>query len=135
MSNMSVPSLTDKDVIDRLEKQRQNFTGGPFALTVEQQSNLRTYSSLVDAAKVTRNTPKRRMQVFLQDVWNFDEGVYLLCALSTTMPELRKLQSTSYLVSISQWWKDKDHPRGIATVKAQYQRFLPSATGLSILLG
>jgi hypothetical protein len=132
---MSVPPLTDKDVIDRLEEQRQNFTGGPFAFTVEQQSNLRTYSSLVDAAKVTRNTPKRRVQVFLQDVWNFDEGVYLLCAMSTTMPWLRKLQSTSYLVSISQWWKDKDHPHAIATVKAQYKQLLPSAKGLLILVG
>jgi hypothetical protein len=45
------------------------------------------------------------------------------------MPWLRKLQSTSYLVSISQWWKDKDHPHAIATVKAQYKQLLPSAKG------
>jgi len=25
-------------------------------------------------------------------------------------------------MSISQWWKDKDHPREIATVKAQYKQ-------------
>ncbi|RMZ79124.1 hypothetical protein DV738_g3541, partial [Chaetothyriales sp. CBS 135597] len=101
MRTLPVPALTDNDLVDRLEEQRQNFTRGLFALTTNQQTNLKRYSSLVDLRRVTRNTAKRRVQIFVQDVWNYDPQVYLLCAISTTMQELRSFHSQTYLMSLT----------------------------------
>jgi hypothetical protein len=119
----SKQQLTDKSLIDLLEKQRVTFTDRYLPLRTVQETALRKANELVakPPEALKRNYSKKKANAILNDIKNcISYDVFVLCALATNLSALGTSKLGNYVSKISLWWEGVHHPKGLTEVSERY---------------
>lgn len=117
----------DDDLVALLNKGIGRFAAdGPSPLSAAEEKRLGRAMELVmqDPATIKKNAPRKRAQALLIDLWKYYPHAFLLCSIGTTLDGMGKLQSTTYMSAVSNWWRAAPRDTGLTQVMCSYAGLL-----------
>jgi hypothetical protein len=120
-------ALTIRNLIDRIEEKRQQFSDSLIPLSQAQAEALKRVSVYIaiDRKSIRRNVVKKRSHLILSDLWMHKPEIFILCALATFPTKLACLDPTHCLRELLTWWESVNHPKGLTWIIENYARILP----------